>query len=445
MKFGTDGVRGVAGVPPLDPTTIARLGAALVRLTQATHSKPVHIAVGRDTRESGEWIEEALAKGVCGAGGRLTSFGVIPTPGVAYLTRTGPFDLGVVISASHNPFADNGLKVFSGKGEKFGEAEERSVEAIVADSSWTVADAAPAVEKSHLIDEYLAHTRQLLPSVGSLKGARIAVDMGHGATTATAAKLLKALGFELVEIGNAPDGRNINLMCGSTHPQSLALAVVEKKCRLGVAFDGDGDRAIFVDHLGHVVNGDAVLLICASRLKALNELRGDTVVATVMSNLGLELAFKARGIRMIRTAVGDKYVMEEMLKNGYAIGGEQSGHVICAEHLFTGDGLATALLVMRAMIESGRELSDLAGDLTTYPQVLLNVRVRERKDVHSIPSVAAAIDRVTKAMGGNGRLLIRYSGTEPLLRIMIEGEHDATIKAWAEDIAAAVKAELGGA
>ena len=448
MRFGTDGVRGVAGEPPLDPVTIARLGAALVRRTQAAHAaahdhaQPVHIAVGRDTRESGVWIEEALAKGVAAAGGRLTSFGVIPTPGVAYLTRSGPFDLGVVISASHNPFGDNGLKVFSGRGEKFGEPEERAVEAIVADPSWDVPDVKPAVERSHLIDEYLAHTRLLLPALGALKGARIAIDMGHGATTATAPLLLKELGFEIVEIGNAPDGRNINLMCGSTHPQSLVAAVVENQCRLGVAFDGDGDRAIFVDHLGHIVNGDAVLLICGMRLKALGQLPGDTVVATVMSNLGLELAFKARGIRMIRTAVGDKYVMEEMLKNGYAIGGEQSGHVIYADHLFTGDGLATALLVLRAMIESGRELSDLAGELTTYPQVLVNVKVKARTDVNAVPSVAAVIDRVTSAMAGNGRLLIRYSGTEPLLRIMIEGEDDATIKGWAEEIAAAVRAGL---
>lgn len=448
MKFGTDGVRGVAGQPPLDPTTIARLGAALVRRTEYAHAaardhaQPVHIAVGRDTRESGDWIEAALAKGVTGAGGKLTSFGVIPTPAVAYLTRTGPFDLGVVISASHNPFGDNGLKVFSGRGEKFGEPEERAVEAIVTDPSWTVPDVEPVVEKSHLLDEYLAHTKLLLPTTGALKGCRIAVDMGHGATTTTAPQLLKALGFELIEIGNAPDGRNINLMCGSTHPQSLAAAVVEKNCRLGIAFDGDGDRAIFVDHLGNVVNGDAVLLICGSRLKALNQLPGDTVVATVMSNLGLELAFKARGIRMLRTAVGDKYVMEEMLKNGYAIGGEQSGHVICAEHLFTGDGLATALLVLRAMVESGRELSDLAGELTMYPQVLVNVRVKERQDVNEVPAVARVIHQVTRAMEGKGRLLIRYSGTEPLLRIMIEGENDATIAGWAEDIAAAVRAEL---
>jgi phosphoglucosamine mutase len=451
MKFGTDGVRGVAGQPPLDAVTITRLGAALVRRTceahaaARDHAQPVHIAVGRDTRESGPWIEEALAKGVTAAGGKLTSFGVIPTPGVAYLTRTGPFDLGVVISASHNPFGDNGLKVFSGQGEKFGEPEERAVEAIVADTSWDVPDAKPAIEHSHLIDEYLAHTRLLLPDAGALKGARIAVDMGHGATTATAPLLLKALGFELVTIGDAPDGRNINLMCGSTHPQSLAAAVVEKQCRLGVAFDGDGDRAIFVDHLGKIVDGDAVLLICALRLKALNQLPGDTVGATVMSNLGLELAFNERGIRLVRTAVGDKYVMEEMLKNGYAIGGEQSGHVIYADHLFTGDGLATALLILRAMVESGRELADLAGELTTYPQVLVNVRVKERKDVNAVPSVAAVIERVTKAMNGQGRILIRYSGTEPLLRIMIEGKDQATIKAWADDIAAAVRAELGGA
>ncbi|TAK15670.1 MAG: phosphoglucosamine mutase [Acidobacteria bacterium] len=448
MKFGTDGVRGVAGQPPLDPVTISRLGAALVRRTEYAHAsardhaQPVHIAVGRDTRESGPWIEEALARGVTAAGGRLTTFGVIPTPGVAYLTRTGPFDLGVVISASHNPFADNGLKVFSGRGEKFGEPEERAVEAIVADPSWTVDDVRPVVERSNLVAEYLAHTKLLLPSTGNLQGARIAIDMGHGATTTTAPTLLKSLGFELVEIGNAPNGKNINLECGSTHPEALAAAVVAHKCRLGIAFDGDGDRAIFVDHTGRVVNGDAVLLICGTRLKALNQLPGDTVVATVMSNLGLELAFKARGIRMLRTPVGDKYVMEEMLKNGYAIGGEQSGHVICAEHLFTGDGLATGLLVMRAMVESGRELADLAGELTMYPQVLVNVRTKSRTDVNEVPAVARVIHQVTRAMEGNGRLLIRYSGTEPLLRIMIEGQDDATIKGWAEEIAAAVRAEL---
>jgi phosphoglucosamine mutase len=266
--------------------------------------------------------------------------------------------------------------------------------------------------------------------------------MGHGATVTTAPQLFRDLGFDLIEIGNSPNGRNINHECGSTCPGPLAAAVLAHGCRLGIAFDGDGDRAIFVDHRGQVVTGDAVLLICGSRLKARGELPGDTVVATVMSNLGLELALQARGMKLVRTAVGDKYVMEEMLKHGYAIGGEQSGHVICAEHLFTGDGVATALLVLRAMDESGRELADLAGELTMYPQVLVNVRVRERRDVATVPEVAAAIARVTGAMNGQGRVLIRYSGTEPLLRIMIEGQDDGVIRGWAEEIAVAVRNQL---
>ncbi len=438
----------MAGQPPLDAPTIARLGAALVRSFFEAHERahqdlhPISIVVGRDTRESGVWMEEALARGVTAAGGRLTSLGVMPTPGVAYVTRTGTFDLGVMISASHNPFEDNGIKVFSGKGEKFGEAEEQRVEDIVNDASWQIAHCEPRIETSHLIDDYLAHTRLLLPDAGSLAGSKIAIDMGHGATVTTASMLLRDLGFDLVEIGNAPNGRNINLNCGSTHPAPLVDAVLEHQCRLGIAFDGDGDRAIFVDHRGQVVNGDAVLLICGSRLKALGQLPGDTVVATVMSNLGLELALQARGMKLVRTAVGDKYVMEEMLRNGYAIGGEQSGHVICAEHLFTGDGVATALLVLRAMIESGRELADLAGELTMYPQVLVNVRVRERKDVSTVPAIADAIARVNVAMNGQGRVLIRYSGTEPLLRIMIEGADDVVIRGWADEIAAAVKSQL---
>lgn len=448
MKFGTDGVRGVAGQAPLDVPTITRLGAALVRSFTAAHERahsdahPISIVVGRDTRESGVWIEDALARGVAAAGGRITTLGIMPTPGVAYVTRTGPFDLGVVISASHNPFEDNGIKVFSGRGEKFGEAEEREVEAIVNDASWQLPDVAPKLETSHLIDDYLAHTRLILPEAGPLAGARVAIDMGHGATTATAPQLFRALGFDVIEIGNTPDGRNINLGCGSTHPGPLAAAVLEHGCRLGVGFDGDGDRAIFVDHRGQVVNGDAVMLICGVRLKEQGALPGDTVVATVMSNIGLELALKARGLKLIRTAVGDKYVMDEMLRNGYAIGGEQSGHLIYADHLFTGDGVATALLVLRAIAESGRELADLASEMTAYPQVLVNVRVKERRDVSTVPEIAAAIDAVTAAMAGEGRILIRYSGTEPLMRIMIEGADDAVIKGWAETIAAAVRQHL---
>ena len=440
--FGTDGVRGVAGVWPLDPPTIARLGAAVVRARRG--NAPLRLVVGRDTRESGEWIERELARGAVAEGAVVTSGGILPTPAVAYLTRAFDFDLGVVISASHNPYADNGIKVFSGQGEKFGEADERQVEAIMADPAWTVGNALDArVQTGDFVAPYLAHVARLCPAAGPLAGARIGVDMANGATTATAARLFKELGFEVVAEGDNPDGRNINLACGSTHPARLSATVVARSCRLGVAFDGDGDRAIFVDHRGHVVDGDAVLLMLALHYQRARRLHADTVVATVMSNIGLEIALRDRGIRLLRTPVGDKYVMEQMLEGGFVIGGEQSGHIILAEHLPTGDGLATALAVMRVMAETGRDLCDLAGDLRTFPQTLVNVHVREKAPIASVPEIQAAIGRVETALAGNGRVLVRYSGTEPLLRIMIEGEDQATVQAWAEEIAEAVRATIG--
>lgn len=439
--FGTDGMRGVAGVSPLDPPTIARLAAAIVRVRP--FARAPRLIVGRDTRESGEWIERELARGAASEGAHVTSAGILPTPGVAYLAGALDFDLGVVISASHNSYQDNGIKVFSGKGEKFGEHEERAVEAVMADHSWSVSpSAAPQLELRDFVEPYLAHVRRLLPAPGPLSGARIALDMANGATTTTAKRLLDALGFEVVALGDAPDGRNINLACGSTHPANLAAAVVTHKCRLGVAFDGDGDRAIFVDHRGHLVDGDAVLLMLGLSYQRQGRLAGDTVVATVMSNIGLEIALRDRGIKMVRTPVGDKYVMEAMLRNGYVIGGEQSGHVILAEHLFTGDGLATSLAVLRVMAETGRELSDLVSELVTFPQTLVNVRVRDKRPVDGVPEIAAAMARVEAAQGGRGRLLVRYSGTEPLLRVMIEGEDQASVQAWAEEIAEAVRLTL---
>jgi phosphoglucosamine mutase len=440
--FGTDGVRGVAGVWPLDPPTVSRLGGALVRARRGTG--PMRVLVGRDTRESGEWIEREIARGAVSEGATVTSVGVVPTPAVAYLTSVHDFDLGIVLSASHNPFGDNGIKVFSGHGQKFGEADERQIEAIVADQTWSVGRARDGfVETADLVESYLAHVAKLLPDPGGLAGASLALDLANGATTTTAAKVCERLGFVVTTIGDAPDGRNINLGCGSTHPATLAATVVSKKCRAGVAFDGDGDRAIFVDHRGHVVDGDAVLLILALHAQAQGRLPGDTVVATVMSNIGLELALQKAGIRLVRTPVGDKHVMEEMLRGGYAIGGEQSGHVILAGHLTTGDGLATALAVLRVMAETGRELSDLASALVTYPQTLVNVRVREKTPVADVPEIHAAIARVEAALAGQGRVLVRYSGTEPLLRIMIEGDDQATVQAWAEEIAEAVRRTLG--
>ena len=443
--FGTDGIRGVAGAYPLDPPTVRRIGAALVRaLPPGSGSAAPRLLIGRDTRESGAWIEMELAHGAGGEGASVTSAGVVPTPAVAYLTRTAAYEAGVVISASHNPFEDNGIKVFSGGGEKFTERVEREVEAIVADSSWRARDGQPAaVPQAALVSTYLEHLRAVFPEAPMLGGFGLAIDCANGATTNVAPALLSSLGLEPVVIGNRPDGRNINLGCGSTHPEELARTVVDRGLQMGIAFDGDGDRAIFVDHRGETVNGDAVLLLCADQLKREGRLKGGAIVATVMSNIGLELALQARDIALVRTAVGDKYVMEEMLARGLSLGGEQSGHIIFSDYLFTGDGLCTALNVLRTVALTGRTLADLSSDLTAYPQVLLNLRVREKIDLATVPSVAAAVGRVEAHLAGQGRLLVRYSGTEPLLRVMIEGRDAHEIRAWAQEIVDAVKEHVG--
>jgi phosphoglucosamine mutase len=446
--FGTDGVRGTAGTYPLDHATVRRLGAALIRALSTSRSaaergRPLRLLVGRDTRESGSWIEAELAHGASGEGASVTSAGVVPTPAVAYLTRTQAFDAGVVISASHNPFEDNGIKVFSGKGEKFTERVEREVEAIVADTSWSVRDGHPgAVAQADLVEAYLEHLRQVVPEASRLRNLSLAIDCANGATTTVAPRLFDTLGLSTIVTANEPDGRNINLRCGSTHPESLARTVVDRGCDMGVAFDGDGDRAIFIDHQGRIVDGDAVLLMCGRQLQQEGRLKGNAIVATVMSNIGLELALKTLGIGLVRTAVGDKYVMEEMLNRGISLGGEQSGHIIFSDYLFTGDGLCTALNVLRTVALSGRTLADLGADLTTYPQVLMNVRVREKADLSKVPAVAAAIQRVKERLAGNGRLLVRYSGTEPLLRVMLEGQRQDEIRAWAQEIVDVVKREL---
>jgi phosphoglucosamine mutase len=441
--FGTDGVRGVAGRFPLDPGTVRRLGAALVRALPDRPPSP-RFLIGRDTRESGTWIEEQLAAGAGGEGAVTTSVGVVPTPAVAYLTRSAGFDAGVVISASHNPFEDNGIKVFSGRGEKFTERVEREVEAIVSDSSWAVSDrpAAP-VPAVDLVGAYLDHLRAIIRDPAPLGNLKLAVDCANGATTVVAPALFASLGLNTVVVGNQPDGRNINLECGSTHPALLARTVVGEACQMGVAFDGDGDRAIFVDHTGQVVDGDAVLLMCGRQLQREGALKGGAIVATVMSNIGLEIALRQTGIEIVRCAVGDKYVMEEMTRRGLSLGGEQSGHIIFSDYLFTGDGLCTALNVLRTMALTGRTLADLASDLQTYPQVLLNVRVREKVDLASVPAIAGAIAAVESRLDGQGRLLVRYSGTEPLLRVMLEGKDQDEIRGWAQHIVDVVKEQLG--
>ncbi len=442
--FGTDGVRGVAGNHPLDIPTITRLGAAIVRTAPREPGRRGYrprILIGRDTRESGAWIERALSRGAAFEGGTTESAGVIPTPAVALLTAARRYDLGVVISASHNPYEDNGIKVFSDRGEKISEAREQEIEAVVADRSWEVdetglSDAVPRVEYT---DEYVAHVRRMLPDPARLLDLKLAIDCANGATSLAGPRLFHGLGLDTMVIGAAPDGRNINLECGSTHPELLSAYVVKEGRDFGVAFDGDGDRAIFIAADGRVVDGDAVLLMCALHWKSLGRLPGDAIVATVMSNLGLELKLREHGIGLERCAVGDKYVAEVMQKKGIALGGEQSGHVIFDEHLPTGDGLATAMAVLRVMADTGRTLASLAGDLVAFPQVLVNVKVRERRPLESDPAAKAIMKDVEKRLHGEGRLLVRYSGTEALLRIMIEGRDQHQIRAWAEEIAEVVR------
>ena len=439
--FGTDGIRGTAGTFPLDVQTVRRVGAALIRALPHEGAK---LLIGRDTRESGVWIERELAYGARLSGATVQSIGVGPTPAVAYLTASLDFDAGVVISASHNPYQDNGIKVFSGAGVKYGGQFENRIEALVADPAWVLpaGDSSEVPHADHL-RKYLAHARTALPNLERLGRVRLAVDCANGAMTTVAPALFQELGFDLTVLGAEPDGQNINRGVGSTHPERLAAVVRQGGYRLGVAFDGDGDRAILVDGNGRVLDGDHVMLMCAKQMKAEGRLRGNAVVATVMSNIGLELALKKLGIELIRTKVGDKYVMEEMQRQDLSLGGEQSGHLIFSEHLFTGDGLITALSVFRTMAASGRELADLADDLTTYPQVLLNVRVREKVDLQTIPAVAAVMKQVEEGLGGNGRLLVRYSGTEPLLRVMLEGQNLQQIDGWAHQIVDAVNKAIG--
>ena len=445
--FGTDGVRGKAGEYPLDHETIARLGAALVRALRASsldRSGPLRFIIGRDTRESGEWIERELGRGVHAEGAAITSAGVIPTPATAYITRAMGFDAGLVISASHNPFDDNGIKVFSGRGEKFTEALEQQVEAIMADTSWRVPGGGlPPVEHTDVIDAYMEHARLALPQPERVAGFRLALDTANGATTTVAPRLFRELGFDVTVIGNESNGRNINLACGSTHPEALAALVHSGGHRMGVAFDGDGDRAIFVDRTGRIVDGDAVMLLCGRHMQAQGRLAGNAVVATVMSNIGLEIALRESGISLVRCPVGDKYVMEEMQKRGISLGGEQSGHIIFSEHLFTGDGIATALNVIRTIADTGRDLTSLADQLVAYPQVLINVPVKEKRALQSVPAIAGVMERIERRLAGQGRLLVRYSGTEPLLRVMIEGKDQQEIQGWAREIADSVKQHLG--
>ncbi|MCG3162424.1 MAG: Phosphoglucosamine mutase [Acidobacteria bacterium] len=443
--FGTDGIRGVAGQHPLNQPTIERIGYSLaVELTRRLNRAP-QIVIGRDTRESGEWIEAALLRGISAAQTTAQSAGVITTPGVAYLTRALNADAGVVISASHNSYEDNGIKVFSASGRKLDDAAEQAIEQYLKSGALNPPPAADVTIETdtNLKEKYLAFLRDEIGAELKLENLRIAIDCANGASYEIAPKLFSTLGADLVVVNAGPNGRNINLDCGSLHPEKLQQAVIEEKADLGLAFDGDADRLLMVDERGNLVDGDQILFIMADYLASRGGLTGGRVVATVMSNLGLELALAERGIALTRTAVGDKYVLDELLKGGGSLGGEQSGHIIFPEISLAGDGMITAIEVLRAVTERNCALGDLASGYTRYPQVTINVRVSRKPPFDTVPPIREAISAIEKRMNGKGRLLVRYSGTENLARVMIEGQDEAIIRNQAESIAEVIKAQIG--
>ncbi len=439
--FGTDGIRGKAGDPPLDKPTAFALGAALGTWAKGQSSAP-KILLGMDTRESGPWLAEAVAAGLVSAGVEPHFAGLLTTPGVAYNTKHGPYVAGVMISASHNPYEDNGLKVFDHSGFKLPDAQELILEeqilkirenAIVPDCSLPLHE--------ELANHYLEFLCSTFPY--SLKGMRVVLDCANGAASLLAPRLFTQLGAEVVTIANSPDGRNINAGVGALHTDHVRAAVLEHKADVGVAFDGDADRAIFKSASGSRVDGDAVLLICARLFKASGHLRGNLVVATVMSNLGLEVALRKEGITLARTNVGDKYVLEEMIRSGSNLGGEQSGHVIFPEFATTGDGMLTALRVLEAMVTSGKTLDELTHGFDVFPQLLVNVRIGARRPLEELPALQSVIADCEKDFGSNGRVLVRFSGTEPLARVMVEGNDEAKVEYHANAIAATLQQAMG--
>jgi phosphoglucosamine mutase len=448
--FGTDGIRGEAGKFPLDASTIRVIGESLTRhLAERTGGRAPRIVTARDTRESGSWIERALIAGARESGAEVQSAGIITTPGVAFLARTLPADAGVVISASHNPYQDNGIKVFDPSGRKLDDATERKIEIDIAENAREPANhrsnnsGFEEPDGSALRVRYLEYLSHEVACDLSLADLSIIVDCANGAAYELAPELFNRLGARVIAINHEPDGHNINLNCGSLHIEGLQRRVVAERAHLGVAYDGDADRALFVDADGRFVDGDATLWVMAKYLKSRGELIGDTVVATVMSNVGLEIALRSRGISLIRTDVGDKYVLDELMRSGAVVGGEQSGHIIFPKLSLAGDGLITTLFLLRAIEEGKKSLAELTREFQRYPQVLINVRVSEKRPFAEMPAIKTLSDEIKRDLGERGRLLLRYSGTERLARVMIEGKDERDVKAKANALADAIRMEIG--
>lgn len=439
--FGTDGIRGIAGEYPLDRKTVYAIGRALGDHLPAG---PRRVVIGQDTRESSFWIAAVLAGGLVQSGVEIESAGVITTPGVAYLTHTHNFSAGVVISASHNPWQDNGIKVFGPDGYKLPDATELEIEreifALLNSPETAQVREQPLIADLEL---HVAYVNWLARPITHAEKLRVVVDCANGAACAIAPDVLARSGIHAEYIHNTPDGRNINENCGALHPEVVAREVVARAADLGICFDGDADRALFADHTGKVVNGDAVMLLLARDLKARGELAQEAVVATTMSNMGLEIALRESGIRMLRAPVGDKYVLEDMRKSGAVLGGEQSGHIILSREATTGDGLLTALHVLELVARAGQPLGQLVRDLKVFPQTIKNVRVREKLPLDQIPEIASSIRRAEGELNGNGRINVRYSGTEPLARVMVEAASEETVHRLADSIAAVIHNALG--
>lgn len=444
--FGTDGIRGTVNRYPMTPETVLRIGMAIASLLREKHGRNM-ILIGKDTRLSGYMIESALTSGICSIGMNVTLVGPLPTPGIAFLTRTLRLDAGIVISASHNPFEDNGIKFFSSKGFKLPDALEKKIEELVQDDELSKLRAkGPDIGKAYRLDDatgrYIEYIKSTIPRGITFEGMKVVIDCANGAAYKTTPWLLCELGADVISINNKPDGKNINAGCGSLNIEGLQKAVKQHKADIGIAHDGDGDRALFCDEKGNIVDGDKIMGMWAVEMKNSNTLSKNTVVATVMSNLGLEKFLGNNGIRLIRTKVGDRFVVEKMLEGGFNLGGEQSGHIVFLDHNTTGDGPLTAVQVLHLMKKKDSPLSKLAANIKLYPQVLMNVTIRQNIDFRDIPEIMDLIHYAEKRLMDSGRLLVRPSGTEPKLRIMLEGIDRRLITKLGKDIVRVIKEKM---
>lgn len=456
--FGTDGIRGTANEHPMTGELVMQVGRATAYLFRNQHEARYHgapnrrrrakILIGKDTRLSGYMIEMALASGICSLGVDVLLIGPMPTPGIAFLTQSMRCDAGIQISASHNPFADNGIKIFSADGYKLPDAQEAEIERLITSKELekfrpTGADVGRAFRIDDALGRYVVQLKNVFPKDLDLQGLRIVLDCANGAGYKAAPTVFEELGAEIIKKGVGPNGLNINDKCGALYPEGVASATVEYRADIGIALDGDGDRVILSDENGEIVDGDQIMAICALEMKKTGQLKNNVVVATTMSNLGLEVGMRENGIKVVRTNVGDRYVVEEMRKSDYNFGGEQSGHIVCLDHATTGDGVVAALKILEVMRRTGKRLSELKRCIKLYPQVLEGVKVARKEDFKNFKDIMDEISQAEKVLGDKGRIVVRYSGTEPLARVMVEGEDLRTIQGLAKRVASAISKNLG--